>query len=170
MILNYSKIIGSKIVTFEDGIILGEVADIVLVPDTMEIAAIVLKNQINIFTKTKIILNVDIIGIDKDVVAIKDEESITSLKDAPKVKEWIKMGFSGLKQKVITRSKSLVGIVYDYTVNCDTFVINTFLTNNLFIEKVVAINSVVEYKKKLIIVKDEFEHIRVTPAFSEIGS
>ncbi|MEI6498401.1 MAG: PRC-barrel domain-containing protein [bacterium] len=166
MILNYSNIIGSKVVFFDDGRIVGEVEEIVIEADTMELAAIILKNPITPFSKTRIVANVDIIGIDRGVVAIKNDESITLLKDSPKVKEWIKQGFAGVKQKVITRKKALVGIVYDYTLNCDTFVINTFLTRNMFIEKIVPITSVVEYKKKLIIIRDEFDRMRIIPTQS----
>ncbi len=163
MIIPYSQIVGSKIYGFESGKVLGEVEDIVIAASTMELEAIVLKSSIQIFSGKKIVSNIDIIGILPDGIAIKDESVIVPLYDNPTVKDWIKSGFIGLKQKVITKSKSMIGYVSDYTINSDTLIINNFHTTNLFTEKIVNVNSIIEYRKKLIVIKDEFENIKISP-------
>lgn len=169
MLIMYSKIVGLPIIELNNQVKLGEIDEIVINNEKIKIVGLLLKKT-NLWAKeSRVICGNDIIEIAKEGVIVNDENAITSLVDAIRVKEQIDKGGAGIGQRVVTESGKYVGRVFDLLLDNTTLEISKFYTKNMIGEKIIPSDKVVSIENRLIIIKDDFEFIKIASPAIETG-
>jgi len=166
MILKYSQIIGKPVMELRAQSYLGQVSDISLTKSNMKIASMIVR-EVFFWPAKKAITESDIVEITIDAVIINSENDLSLIRELPRVQESLLTGFSGIGQKVVTKSKKYIGKVYDYTFDSDSkFMINLYVRST-FSERIISRAAITDTKHNRIIIEDDFEVIKDTEiAFS----
>lgn len=160
MILLYTKIVGLPIFDFRSQQKVGEVKDLTFQVKDFKVSGIVLEGAL--FQRKKRVISVaDVIDIESQGTVINGEEAISLIDENLRMKEAIRSGYHGIGQKVVTRSGKSLGRVIDLFISTDTMTIAKIHVKGLFSEKIVSSSAIVEIKKRKIIVKDNFETIKI---------
>lgn len=161
MLVLYSKIIGLPIIETRNQTKVGEVFELILQKTDIEVSGIVLKNT-GLFSKQMVISSTDLIEISADAVLVSSEDAITTLEEAMRLKEQISKGYTGVGQKIYTKSGKYIGKVFDFLVDSSSFSIKKLYTKSFFIEKIIPTDNVISFNRKVIIIKDDFEPIKLS--------
>lgn len=161
MLVPYSKIIGSRIVELKTQTEIGEVFELIIQKNDISIAGIIPKSQSVWPKNTFVISSNDITEITSGVAIVNDEDSIVPIDEAVRLKKQIKEGYLGVGQKIYTKSGKYIGKVFDYIVNGETLTITKFYAKYFFVEKIIPFSSIISIKKNIIIIKDDFEFVKI---------
>lgn len=167
MLLPYSKIVGSPIIDLKTQSKLGEVSEIVIKKSDISLHGLILRGSSILSRKTNVVAASDIVEIIKGAVVVSDIDSVVDFDEAIRLKEAFLKGFHGIGQKVVTKNGKTIGKVFDYLVQSDTNLIVKFYVKNLLSEKIIGRNSVISFEKNKIVIKDDFEEIRIAAAVVE---
>jgi uncharacterized protein YrrD len=160
MLVPYTKIVGSPIVEIRTQLKVGVVGDLAMQKSDLSLSGIILRNNFLDFSK-RVISASDIVDISNQAVIINDEDSIVPLPEAVRIKEALEKNLHGILQRVVTKKGKNIGIVTDYLVESTTLSITKFYCKTLLTEKIIPKNSVTDIVGKKIIIKDDFETVRV---------
>jgi uncharacterized protein YrrD len=157
MLILRSKIVGATIVDMRTQSRIGVVCDLVLATGDPHIAGILAKNG-----RLSAIARAEILGIDKGFVVVHDEEALCDIKENLNMKKLINAGFKGIGQKMVTKSGKKIGRVDDLLINSQNLQIAKYYVRNLFSERIISAESVVEIEAKKIIIKDDYEMVKAS--------
>lgn len=161
MILPYTKIIGLGIYELKNQSKVGIVKEIVFQKTDYKISGIILDGSF--FGRSiKVVSEADIVEISPKGIIVKDVDSVSDLKENARIQNEVKAGLSGIGQKVVTKSGSYLGRVYDLFISTDTLATPKLFVKSVFSERVISSNAIVEIKKRKIIVRDEFQTVKVS--------
>jgi len=162
MLVLYSKIIGVTVSELKTQSVISSVADIVISPKELTVSGIILKND-SIFKKNLSVINVsDLCEVTAQAILVCDIDAVIDANESVRIKEQIEKGCVGIGQKVVTKSGKNVGKVFDILIQSDTFSIMKFYVKNVFSEKIFSRDSVISYSGKKIVIKDDFETVKVS--------
>lgn len=160
MILSYSKMVGMPIVELHTQTRIGKVGDLVINPESLNVAAFVLSR--NIFSSKFLVINAaDIVQVVRDGIIARDEDSVTDLEDNVRLKAMTDVASYGVGHRVLTESGELVGLLFDYTIESDDMAIKKLYVRRLFGERIIPISKVVHIDGKVITIKDKYEKIPI---------
>jgi uncharacterized protein YrrD len=161
MILTYTKIVDQNIYELKSQHKLGKVSEIIIKKSNLSIYGVILQNDSFLGRNVKVVNAADIVELTPNGVLVKDEDSVTSLKDNLRMKEAIDHKYFGIGQKVYTRKGKYIGKVFDFTISSDTLEITKFYTKSLLAERIIASAAIVEFNKKKIVIKNDYESVAV---------
>jgi len=158
MLINYSKLIGSSVIELKTQTVVGKAADFVIHKHDLNIAGLVLDRAI--FSPVSAVSASDIVEMAGGMIIVQDSQSVAPIKEMVRINEAYREGFHGIYQKVVTKSRHTIGVVFDYLIDPSTLGITKFYVRSLLHEKIIASSSVVELKGKRLIIKDDFEKVK----------
>ncbi|MFA4995801.1 MAG: PRC-barrel domain-containing protein [Patescibacteria group bacterium] len=161
MIFPYTKIVKLEVFDLKNQRGVGAVKEIIIQKKDFKISGIILENSF-LDRGIKIVNSTDIVDISPEGVVINDSDSISSPKENVRLAEAIKDGLYGIGQKVVTKDGKSLGRVNDLFVSTETLMISKIFIKNIFSERVIPSSAIVEIKGKKIIVKNNFETVRVS--------
>ncbi len=159
MILSYSQIISNDVLSINEQKSVGKVSDIVLQKTDLKIKAALLQQNF-FFLPQKLVSFNDIVDFDSNALVIRTEDSVTLLKDMIAAQKAIKADLCGVNQKVITKSGSFVGKVYDYTIESTSGMIYSLYIRKLFSEKIIPRSIILELNGNTFIIEDDYELVK----------
>lgn len=168
MIVSYSQIIGSEILAINEQKTVGKVSDIVIQKSDLKIKGLVLQSPF-FFVAPKAIAFGDVLEIDNRAVVTQREDNILPLKELVSIEKAIKSKQCGLKQKIITKSGTDVGYVYDYTIESGTGLIYSLYVKKFLTEKIIPRSIILELKDNVYIIEDDYELIKNSATMPEVA-
>jgi uncharacterized protein YrrD len=150
MIVPYSKIIGLDVFDLKNQLKIGRVKEIVFQKKDFKISGIILENSF-FERNVKVISNIDIVDISPQGVVVKDSDSVSNLKESVRLAEAVKEGMRGVDQKVVTKTGKSLGRVVDLYISAETLLISKIFVKNIFSERIISSNAILEIKKRKII-------------------
>jgi len=164
MILRYTQIIGLPIFEIKNQSLLGYSYECVLDDSKKSVLGLVLKP--GIFSQPKfILLQMDIIRMLKKNIIVRDEGSISEIKDLVRVQTLIDDGIFGIGQKVQTESGNNLGKLYDFLVESETLGITKLYVRDMAKERIIPASDIISIEPKIITIKDLLGQVE---ALSEI--
>jgi len=160
MIIRYSQVIHSPIIEIKTQSLLGKVLDIVLQKSDFSIKALLVKPSIFSFEKL-VVTDADILEIVNNAVLVNDDNSISPLKDSPRVVQSIEAKAYGINQKVITKSGKVVGRVHDYTFDSQILKVINLYVKSLVSDRIIPSGSIQKFEKGKVIIDDDYEVAKV---------
>ncbi len=160
MIIRYSQVIHSPIIEIKTQSLLGKVLDIVLQKSDFSIKALLVKPSIFSFEKL-VVTDADILEIVNNAVLVNDDNSISPLKDSPRVVQSIEAKAYGINQKVITKSGKVVGRVHDYTFDSQILKVINLYVKSLVSDRIIPSGSIHKFEKGKVIIDDDYEVAKV---------
>lgn len=157
MFIPYSKIIGLPVFAVKNQSLAGHIVDVVLKKTAFEPQGFIIKISPLPLTKHKVISSTDVIELSNQGLVVDNENSISDLKDAVRLRETIEDGYIGIGQKVYTESGKRIGKVFDYLVSVPDLSINKIYVKNMISERILPVSLIRSYKKDIIIVVDDFD-------------
>lgn len=158
MIIRYSQIIHSPVVELKSQTNLGIASDLVIQKSDLTIKAVIIRcGFFNLLTR--VASASDIVELNSGSVILNDENSITTLSEATRIREAIKEKMHGLGQSVRTKSGKALGQVYDYTIDNATCAIQKLFVKSLLTDRIIPVSAILNFEGKKITVKDDFEII-----------
>ncbi len=158
MITRYSQVMHSQVVTLDEQQSLGSVTDIVLNKTDFTIKAFLIRTM-PVIPMHKVISFSDVVEIASNAVLVQNEDAVSDMKDSVRVKEAIKAKIHGIGQRVYTKSKKFIGVVYDYTIHSETGKIIKIYVKTLLSDRIIGTETILKFEGKKIIIEDEFETI-----------
>lgn len=159
----YSHILGSSIVRYQDGLVIGKVSDIIIDPDSGKIEALIIQSA-RFFSQKKILLPQDIIEW-KIHIYVHDKDVFALPKDIVRIEKLLKKDIRLIKNRVIAKNKEYLGKVVDFSFSTETFDLHQIFSAKSFLgihydKRVIAANEIIEIKKTHITVKNNIKRIR----------
>jgi uncharacterized protein YrrD len=168
MLVQYSKIIDSPVVELDTQTKVGVVHEIVINNTKFSVAGIVLKKDSFLsFGEPNVVVSTDMVEMNSSALIVKNEEAVTPLSEAIRLKELIDHKYIGIYQRVVSKKGRNVGLVHDYLIDSATFRITKLYCRTLLSERIIPIHSVIKMEGKKIIIKDDFEKIKVGSPITE---
>ena len=166
MLVYASKLIGKPIMSLQTGTAIAWVDSIYINPDNLKIIAFdltgpALKGSNERFLETKSVREYSEYGL-----IVDSQDDFFDLIDVEKVRKVVDLDFSVIGLKVISRKKSHLGKVIDYTVTSDNFELQQLIVKRpawkslMDAELLIPRKEIVEVNNKSIIVKDDEKTIR----------
>lgn len=159
MIVSFSQVIGSDVLSVKEQKAVARVCDIVIQKTDLKIKAVLLSASLFSFAK-KVITFDDISEFDTNAVVIQNEDDIVPLGEVVTVEQAIKSKLHGVGQKVMTKSKKMVGNVYDYTFDSESGLIYALHVRYLLTDRVINRASIIEISSNIFIIEDDFELVK----------
>lgn len=156
MIINYSQIVGSQIVAMREQQAVGKVADLVLQKSDLKIKAVLLDKTF-FFNPQKVVTFGDIIEYDKNALIIQNSDQIVNLEEVVTVAKAVKSKSYGVRQKVFTKSKKIVGYVYDYSIESSNGMLYNLYVKYLLADRLIARSSILEFTGNSFIIEDDYQ-------------
>lgn len=166
MIVSYSQIVGSQVLSIEEQSSIGRVSDIVLQKSDIKVKAVLLGTAV-FFVTPRVVTFDDIVDFDSRAVVIQKEDDAVSLAEVVSIKQAIKAGMKGVRHKVYTKAGKLVGTVYDYTLDSTSGLIYSLYIRHLLSERIIPRTVICELNDKGFIIDDDFELVRNTAPYPE---
>lgn len=165
MIIKYSQVIHSPVVEMKSQSNLGIASDLVIQKSDLTIKAVVVKcGFFNLLTR--VAAASDIVELNSGSVILNDDNSITTLSEATRIREAIHEKMHGIGQSVRTKSGKALGQVYDYVIDNATGAIQKLYVRSFLSDRIIPISAIVKFEGKKITIKDDFEVIaEPTPEF-----
>lgn len=160
MILPYTKIVGLTVYDFKNQRKIGQIKDVVFEAKNFKVSGLTLEGSF-LERKAKIVNSTDVIDIGSQGVIVNDSEAISSIEENVRLKDAIKSGCHGIGQKVVTKGGKGLGRVIDLFVETETLEISKIHVKNIFTERIISRAAIIEMKKKKIIVKENFEAVKM---------
>ena len=158
MIINYRSTIGTKILNFDSGELLGIITDIIVDTDTGKIEACWIKPISSPFSDA-VIQSCDIVEWKKNIY-IRDESAICDPAEVVKLSEILTKNTLIIGNNTENKSGERYGKVVDYDFDTKTFFIKKILSIKSFFwifikkESIFSYNSIIEVLQDKIIIKD----------------
>lgn len=166
MIVKYSQIVGAPLLSLDDQKKIGKVLDIVLQKSDISIKGLIVKTGL-ILPLKKIVSSADIIETTNSAIVVKDESVLLPEKELPQISEAIKKKMFGVSQKVVTKSGTRIGYVYDYTLESESMMLSSIYVKNMLSDRIISRSAISEIEGKKIIIDDDFEIIKNTEIIPE---
>ncbi|OQB06259.1 MAG: PRC-barrel domain protein [bacterium ADurb.Bin212] len=166
MIVSYSQIIGSEILAINEQKTVGKVSDVVIQKNDLKIKGFLLHSPF-FFVPPKAIAFGDILEIDNRAVVTQKDENILPLKELVSIEKSIKSKLCGVKQRVVTKSGTAVGVVYDYTIESSTGLIYSLYVKKFLTEKIIPRSIILELKENIYTIEDDYELIKNSATMPE---
>lgn len=160
MILPYTKIVGLPIFDFKNQQKVGQVSDLIFSPKDFKISGVILERSF-FDRKAKVASSADIVDLSSQGVIVNDDGAILILDENVRLKEAIRSGHHGIGQKVVTKGGKSLGRVIDLFVSTEMLQVSKIHVKNILSERIISSTAVVEIKKRKIIVKDNFETVKM---------
>lgn len=160
MVKLISDIIGTKVLLFQERSIVGEVAGCIIDPKDGAFLGIKIISEVE--RKSKVIPENEIKGFGPDIVLVKDMRSLSEPEDVVRIGEALKIDPKIIGEKVETECGQKLGTVEDATINLQLLALERLYVRpkgilNFFAEQlIIPAKKIIEIKKDLIIVSDEF--------------
>lgn len=162
MLSLYSKIINSPIVELRTQTQIGVVDDLVIHKTKLEVYGVILKKRSFFsFDEAQVIINTDILEIYSGCVVANNDDAIVPISEAIRLKEAINQKYCGIHQVIFSKKGKRIGLVYDYLVDRTTQKITKFYCRTFFGDKIISANSVISMEGKKIIIRDDYENVRI---------
>jgi sporulation protein YlmC with PRC-barrel domain len=156
----FSHLLGTEIINSQNGKRIARLNDLIIDPENGKILAIVINPNKNL-----IISVLDIVKWGKSI-NINDPHSIIDGFEILKVKKIEEDEIKVLNSTVKTEDGKTIGNVQDYYIETDIGNLSKIITSKKFLfinfdERIIDIKDIVEIKKDLIIIKDDFKTIKI---------
>jgi len=158
MITRYSQILNSPVITLDEQVNLGVVSDIVLNKTDFTIKAFLVRTM-PIIPIRKVVSFSDVVEVASNAVLVQNDDSICDMRDSVRVREALKAKAHGIGQRVYTKSRKFIGVVYDYTIHSETGKIMKLYVKTWISDRIIGTETVYKIDGKRIIIEDEFETI-----------
>ena len=158
MITRYSQVLNSPVITLDEQVNLGVVSDIVLNKTDFTIKAF-LVHTMPIIPIRKLVSFSDVVEIASNAVLVQSDDALSEMKDSVRVKEAVKDKAHGIGQRVYTKSRKFIGVVYDYTIHSETGKIMKLYIKTFLSDRIIGTETIYKVERKRIIIEDEFETI-----------
>lgn len=156
MIVRYSQVIHSPVVEMKSQTNLGLAFDLVIQKSDLTIKAVIIKcGFFNLMTR--VATASDIVELNSGSVILNDDNSITTLAEATRIREAIHDKMYGVGQSVKTKSGKMLGRVCDYTIDNATCAIQKLYVKSLLSDRIIPVSAILDFQGKRITVKDDFE-------------
>ncbi len=159
MLLLYSQIIGANIISLEKKSRAGIIKEVVY-KDDFQIAGLLIRTPM--FSPRKVLTSVDILGIERPNVFVRNEESIVNLEEIPMIVRCIGEGLWGIGQTIKTESNKKIGTIYDFTIDSESLQIPSFYVRDMMNDKIISTKAIIDYKKRVFIIQDEFSKMKMS--------
>ncbi len=159
--LLYSKLIGTPLADLKSQAKIGTVSDFIINDADLTVAAAVVESGLPLISKKRVVSSTDFVHLSKNGIIISDEEALVEIKELVRIETLYKNKCFGLAQKVVTKSGSYVGHVYDYLIDSATFSIRKFYVKKMFTDRIIPTTSVIAFEGKTITIKDDKPYIFV---------
>ncbi len=160
MILPYTKIVGLPVFDFKNQQKVGEISDLIFSHKDFNISGVILERSF-FDRKTKVASSADIVDLSSQGVIVNDEEAILILDENVRLKAAIHSGYHGIRQKVVTKSGKGLGRVIDLFISTEMLQVSKIHVKSILSERIISATAVIEIKKRKIIVKDNFETVKM---------
>lgn len=170
MLTSYSKLINSKIFDLKDQSNLGDVAEVIYRKGELIVQGMVLKRSF-FSREVPVVETVDIVEVTHGALIINNDQGVYDINEAIRLKESYKHGFLGINQNVITKSGKKIGKVIDFIISTDDFTVEKILVRGVLSERLIPKAAVVSYHPDTIVIKNEFEKVKITtPVMESTGA
>jgi len=166
MIVLYSQIKNSSLLSLDEQKNLGQVFDLVLQKSDMSIKGFLARTNSLLPTK-KTVSKADIIEISNNAVVVRDDSALVDLDELPQIKQAIKSKLVGINQKVVTKSGKKIGNVYDYTIDSQSMLLTSIYIKSMFSDRIISRTAIISLEGKKITIDDDFEVIKNAQAVPE---
>jgi uncharacterized protein YrrD len=137
---------------------LGIASDLVIQKSDLTVKAVIVKSGFfNLLTR--VAAASDIVELNSGSVILNNDDSITTLSEATRIREAIHEKMHGVHQSVRTKSGKALGQVYDYTIDNATCAIQKLYIKSLLSDRIIPVSAIINFEGKRITVKDDFEVI-----------
>jgi sporulation protein YlmC with PRC-barrel domain len=159
MIKNYSSIIGTPVLNFDDGSLLAVMEDVIVDPETGKIEAFWVK-PLTLPIADAILQSQDIAEWKKNVY-IKNESLISDPDEVIKITDILTKNIYVIGNKVKNQKGKNYGRVYDLDFNCDTFYVRQIHAQKSVLgifkyeSRIFSFDSIIEMTEEAIIIDDE---------------
>src|SRR3989338_2272075 len=164
MMLLYSKLIGSPIAELKDSTKIGTISDFVINDTDLTVVAAVVEYGLPMISKKKVVTVADFIHLSKNGIIVKDGDALVELNEVVRIETLYKNKCFGLAQKVVTKSGTYIGHVYDYLIDSTTANIKKLYIKKLLSDRIIPISAVIAMEGKLITIKDDKPYVFVPTA------
>ncbi|MFH0820155.1 MAG: PRC-barrel domain-containing protein [Candidatus Peregrinibacteria bacterium] len=161
MIKHYQQILGTPVLHFEQGNVLGTVKDVIIHPDTGKLEALWVKPK-GALTGYAVLQTQDIVEWKKNIYA-KGEESLAEAGEIIKIAEILSDGRQILGNRVRTESGESLGRVKDVDFDTEHFYLRQLYTQKSLLglwahdNRILSYDLIVEVLPGYILVKDRTE-------------
>lgn len=159
MIISYSQIIDSNILAINEQKSVGTVSEVVLQKTDLKIKAVVTNSPL-FFLPKRVLTFDDIIDFDQHAIVTQSEDNIVKLAEVVSIAKAIKAKCLGVGQKVITQSGTVVGKVYDFTIDSDSGLIYSLYVKRFLTDKIIPRSIILELKNNCYIIENDYELIK----------
>lgn len=159
MIVIYSKLVGLPVFEIKTQKKLGQVKELVFNKSNFAINGILIRAS-SFLSKENAISASDIVEVSSQAILVNDEDALMNLNDSIRLKNAVKEGQYGIGQQVVTKSGNKIGRVIDLYISTDAMTVIKFLVKGLLSERIIFAHTIVEIKKRKIVIKDDFEAIK----------
>ncbi len=166
MIVSYSQLIGNDILSIDEQKSAGRVADLVIQKTDLKIKAALVGKHFFWLPQKAVIFD-DIVDINQSALVVQNSENIIRLKELLAIQKAIQSKCLGINQKVITKSGSAVGIVYDYTFDSTSGLLYSLHVKKFLTDKIIPRSIIVEYNNNIFIIDDDYELVKNTNTVPE---
>ena len=166
MIIKYSQVIHSPVVEMKSQTNLGVASDLVIQKSDLTVKAVIIRCGF-LKSLTRVAAASDIVEINSGSVILNDDNSLTTVSEALRIKEAVQAKMHGVGQYVRTKSGKTLGRVHDYTIDNATTTIQKLYVKSFFSDRIIPVSAIISFEGQIITVKDDFELISNTdPAFN----
>lgn len=159
MILPYTKIVGKPIYELKGQTKIGIVKEVIFQKADFKVSGLLLEHSI--FDREKpSVTSADIVEVVNEGVIVKDDDSVSNLKENVRLFESLKNGVYGIGQTVVTKSGKSLGKVIDLYIESTSLSVVKIYAKNIFSERIISSTAIIEIEGKKIVVKENFESIR----------
>lgn len=152
MMILASKLFRAPVIAIGSGKI-GEIGDPIINIDNGQLLAFHILPT-GLFQPEKVISLVDIIVFDPKVIIINKPESVIEPKEVVRIQESIEKKFILKKSKAYTQNNTYLGKIEDAVIDSDSNSISKYYIKNIFRNRILPSEKVIEIKKNKIIFSD----------------
>jgi sporulation protein YlmC with PRC-barrel domain len=161
MVTPYSKLIGTPVFELKTQRNLGTVIDVIINKNNFSVYGLLLKGSILPFGKTTVIAYSDILELTGSAIIVENEDAISDLKETVRLNEAYKSGYSGIGQRIVTKTGKKIGKVFDYLISSNDLTITRLYVKNLLNERIIPSSAIINIEGRKITINDSYELVDV---------
>lgn len=154
MLLQASQIIGLPVGATNTQERVGNIADLVIDPDTGRLLGFIVKSGV-LGSIRKVLSYHDVTNIDHTAVLVREPEVLLPPEEVDPIKKALKDGRPVLRQRVVTEGGTKLGKVFDLVLNTDAGMVTKLYISHLLEERIIPLDKVVKVTKDHVVVKDD---------------
>jgi len=158
MLRFYNDLVGTSVTDISSGRKIANVTGIVINPHNLSVAA--LSCYVRAQAMEKFLLTKDITDFKLNIVTVPNDSALSDLEELVRIKEFLGINYKVIGKKVITDSKKHVGVVNDFVIDDETFLVAKLYVRPPITkllqssDRIIGRNQIVEVSDKAITVRD----------------